>query len=76
MTTDLSYQEISRAIAAMLTKHPQFDKVFTQFERMAWIPIPRGLIKRAPGGSMIAERDKATGKVRIIFNLYNIENGI
>lgn len=72
---ELTYQEISASIASILTKHPQFEPIFHKFERFAWVPIPRGLIKRNPeiGASMIAERNKTTGKVDIIFSVLSTE---
>ena len=70
MAEPITYQEVANAIAAILHRHPQFDRVFTEFERLPWMSIPRGMIKRMPeGGSMIAERDKTTGKIKIIFNV-------
>lgn len=69
-TYSLTYQEVSAAIAAILKRHPQFDQLFTQFERIAWVPSGQGMLKRSPSGRMVmaADRDPSTGKVRILFN--------
>lgn len=65
----ISYQEVASAIAAILTRHPQFDRAFTEFENLPWIPIPRGMIKRIPGGgSMLVERSSRTGRLKIRFS--------
>lgn len=70
MTDKITKSEISRTIAAILTRHPQMEKLFAGFESLEWTPIPRGWIKRfKDGGAMIAERDWA-GKVTINFTVY------
>ena len=68
MADSITYQEISSTIAAILTRHPQFERVFNKFERLPWLPVPRGLMKKNDsGGVMVAERCPATGRVEIVF---------
>lgn len=63
----ITYQEVANAIASILTLHPQFDKVFTAFESLPWMPIPHGMMKKQPNGAtMTAKRDKITNKVKIV----------
>lgn len=70
MTDKITKAEVSKAIAAILTRHPQMEKLFAGFEPLDWTPIPRGLIKRfKDGGAMIAERSW-DGKVTISFTVY------
>lgn len=64
----ITYQDVSSAIAAILTLHPQFEPIFHKFERLAWTSCPAGLMKKHDsGGLMIAERNKITGKIEILF---------
>lgn len=68
MANLITYQEVSSAIAAILTLHPQFEKVFNKFERLAWQPCQAGLMKKTDGGAMmVAERLRVTGKIEIRF---------
>lgn len=68
MADSITYQEIATTIAAILTRHPQFERIFNKFERLPWLPVPRGLMKKNDtGGMMVAERCVATGRVEIVF---------
>lgn len=68
MSDPITYQEVSRTIAAILTRHPQFEKKFNKFERLAWNPVARGMLKKTPDGElMVAERDSASGRIEIVF---------
>lgn len=68
MADSISYQEIASTIAAILTRHPQFERMFNKFERLPWLPIPRGLMKKTDSGEMmVAERSRGSQKVEIVF---------
>lgn len=67
MHNQITYQEVAAAIAAILKRHPQFDQVFTRFEKLAWLPAPRGMIKKSPSGALLMAAERtASGKVRIV----------
>ena len=68
MADSITYQEIAAIIAAILTRHPQFEKIFNKFERLPWLPAAKGLMKKNDaGGMMVAERNVGTGKIEIVF---------
>lgn len=68
MADSITYQEIATTIAAILTRHPQFERMFNKFERLPWLPVPRGLMKKTDsGGMMVAEKCTATGRLEIVF---------
>lgn len=69
MADSITYQEVAATIAAVLTRHPQFEKFFNKFEKLPWLPANKGRLmkKTLDGEMMVAERNVGTSRIEIVF---------